>query len=365
MTLGLILFSISAYSQEWSVKDFSVAANDISASQYERKDHKGVACALVKILMVGGIKDVKGNVVGEILDKGTEKWVYLQKGAKSLQITVAENKTLSVDFNSYGISELNSKVTYLLEISEPVSIRLTKDVETITINGVAFNMIRVDGGTFTMGSDKLPSDPDYFYYHGPEHQVTLSSFYICETEITNELYRSINKRSAKYANPQFPQNQVTWFECCAFADELSQLTGLNFRLPTEAEWEFAAKGGNKSKGYKYSGSNNLTDAGWWNEKDLDLHTVKYRANELGIYDMTGNVAEWSLDSYGSYSKTPQTDPIGENEYHPEYKCVRGGSYMNDKYNNKKYGMYTVSRYKMEDSRYKREIGFRLVVPIEN
>ena len=236
--LFLVMVS-SVHAQEWSVKNFCVAANDISASQYERKDNKGVACALVKILMVGSIKDVKGNVVGEIADKGSEKWVYIQKGSKSLQVTVADGKTLSVDFKSYGIPEVMSKATYLLEILEPTAMRLTKDVETVTVNGVTFKLIRVDGGTFTMGSKKIPSNQKQFYYelrHDREHQVTLSTFYICETEITNELWRSINKRSAKYANPKFPQNQVSWFECCSFAEELSKSTGLNFRLPAEAEW---------------------------------------------------------------------------------------------------------------------------------
>ena len=369
-TLMLVLLSISVDAQEWSIKNFSVAANDISASQYERKDDKGTACALVKILMVGSVKEVKGNVVGEVVNKGSEKWVYVQKGSKSLQLTVAEGKTLSVVFNSFGIQEVKSKTTYLLEISEPMTMRLTKEVETITVNGITFKLIRVDGGTFTMGSNKLPSEPDrslYGTYHDPEHQVTLSTFYICETEITNELWRSINTQSAKYANPQFPQNNVSWFECCSFAEELSQITGLNFRLPTEAEWEYAAKGGKKSKGYKYSGSNNLKEAGWWDEKDVDLHSVKYSANELGIYDMTGNVAEWCLDSFSLYDNSgkSQKDPIGENDDHPERKCVRGGSYLSSERNNKKYGLYTVSRKYKTDVEYERELGFRLVVPVES
>ena len=364
--LFLVMVS-SVHAQEWSVKNFSVASNDISASQYERKDSKGVACALVKILMVGSIKDVKGNVVGEIADKGSEKWVYVQKGSKSLQVTVADGKTLSVDFKSYGIPEVMSKATYLLEILEPTAMRLTKDVETVTVNGVTFKLIRVDGGTFTMGSKKIPSNQKQFYYelrHDREHQVTLSTFYICETEITNELWRSINKRSAKYANPKFPQNQVSWFECCSFAEELSQITGLNFRLPTEAEWEFAARGGNKSKGYKYSGSNNLKEAGWWSKDDVDLHAVGYKANELGIYDMTGNVAEWCLDTFSRYDYEckPQTDPIGEDDEHPERKCVRGGDYMGS---NKDCEMFTVSRNYMTDVKYDRTVGFRLVVPVDN
>lgn len=138
-------------------------------------------------------------------------------------------------------------------------------------------------------------------------------------------------------------------------------------MPTEAEWEFAAKGGNKSKGYKYSGSNNLKEAGWWDEKDMDLHSVKYHANELGIYDMTGNVAEWCLDCFNDYdySGKPETDPIGENDSHPERKCVRGGSYLSSESNNKKFGMYTVSRNNMDYAKYDREVGFRLVVPIDN
>ena len=354
--LMLIIFSISVNAQEWSIKNFSVAANDISASQYERKDNKGVSCALVKILMVSDIKEVKGNVVGEIINKGSEKWVYVQKGSKSLQLTVAEGNILSIDFNRYGIPEVKSKSTYLLEIEEPMVVQLRKEVETVTVNGVSFKMIRVDGGTFTMGNNKLKyRDKKAKIFH-PEHQVTLSTFYICETEITNELWCSIIQRAEKYVDNQRPQTNMSWMECCSFADRLSNLTGLDFRLPTEAEWEYAARGGKKSKGYKYAGSNNPEEVGL-----VGYHYVvrvkSYKPNELGIYDMTGNASEWCLDGYDYYPSEPQVDPIvteGRFDGRPDGgkdKIVRDGDSVASR-------SYTEEK-SINDCR-----GFRLVVPIQ-
>ena len=359
--LMLVMFSISAYTQELKIKNFSVAANDISASQYERKDNKGVACALVKILIVGSIKDVKGNVVGEIADKGSEKWVYVQNGSKTLQLTVADGKTLSVDFNSYGIPEVMSKATYLLEILEPTAMRLTKDVETVTVNGVTFKMIRVDGGTFKMGTNK---NTKFSNLESPVHEVTLSTYYIGETEVTNELWCAVTKRAKKYSFQQLPQSDVSWSECKEFTSKLSQLTGLKFRLLTEAEWEFAAKGGNKSKGYKFSGGNDFRKVGWTDRlrQGERVHTVKGKIpNELGIYDMTGNVDEWCEDWYSEYPAESQLNPVGQQSaIYPNKKIIRGGYYGGDEAAQ----FYVFHRKYFSFSDRSAEVGFRLAVSAE-
>lgn len=189
------------------------------------------------------------------------------------------------------------------------------DSEIFTVNGVQFTMIKVEGGTFQMGSTSGESN------ESPVHQVTLTNdYYIGETEVTQELWTAVmgsNPSSFKTSN-QLPVERVSWSDCQTFITKLNALTGHTFRLPTEAEWEFAARGGNASGGYIYSGSNTIGDVAWydqnsvdWNSFALKTHEVATKApNELGIYDMSGNVWEMCQDWYGSYSSEAQTNPTG-------------------------------------------------------
>ena len=186
-----------------------------------------------------------------------------------------------------------------------------------TVNGVSFKMIAVKGGTFQMGSDDG---------YNAVHQVTLSDYYIGETEVTQELWNAVmgSNPSYFYGNMQRPVETVSWNDCHTFISRLNELTGETFRLPTEAQWEYAARGGYKSKGYTYSGSNAIDDVAWhWYNSDRTTHPVKTKApNELGIYDMSGNVWEWCSDWSGSYSSAAQTDPTGPAT--GSYRVNRGG-----------------------------------------
>ena len=183
---------------------------------------------------------------------------------------------------------------------------------TYTVNGVSFTMIGVEGGTFTMGSPD--SDTDAEDNEKPAHQVKLSSYYIGETEVTQALWQAVmgSNPSEFKGDLQCPVEQVTWNDCQSFINKLNKLTGKNFRLPTEAEWEYAARGGRESKNYKYSGSNSIADVAWYGKNSSDkTHPVKTKQpNELGIYDMSGNVVEWCSDWYGSYPLSLQTNPTG-------------------------------------------------------
>ena len=195
--------------------------------------------------------------------------------------------------------------------------------ETITVNGVSFKMIAVEGGTFSMGATSEQGS-DAYSDEFPVHSVTLSSYSIGETEVTQELWEAVMGSNPSYFSgyPQRPVEYVTWNDCQTFITKLNQLTGKNFRLPTEAEWEYAARGGNKSQGYKYSGSNTIDDVAWYNSSSR-THDVKTKAaNELGIYDMSGNVYEWCQDWYGDYSSSLQTDPTGPSS--GSYRVNRGG-----------------------------------------
>ena len=198
---------------------------------------------------------------------------------------------------------------------------------TFTVNGVSFNMIAVKGGTFTMGAT-AEQGSDAYSGEKPAHQVTLSDYCIGETEVTQELWQAVMGSTPSYftGNLHRPVEQVSWNDCQEFIKKLNQLTGKTFRLPTEAEWEYAARGGSQSQGYKYAGSNTIGDVAWYeNNSSSTTHPVKQKqANELGLYDMSGNVWEWCQDWYDSYSSTPQTNPAGPSS--GSNRVYRGGSW---------------------------------------
>lgn len=204
----------------------------------------------------------------------------------------------------------------------------TPSKQTFTVNGVSFTMVRVEGGTFTMGATSEQGS-DAEDSEKPAHQVTLSTYYIGETEVTQELWEAVMGSNPSYfRGAKRPVEQVSWDDCQEFIKKLNEKTGETFRLPTEAEWEYASRGGGKSKGYKYSGSNDLDAVAWYQDNSgLVSHNVATKqSNELGLYDMSGNVRECCLDWYGKkyYSKSPQTNPKGANS--GEYHAARGGSW---------------------------------------
>ena len=200
--------------------------------------------------------------------------------------------------------------------------------KTFTVKGVSFTMVGVKGGTFTMGGT-AEQGSDVYSNDKPTHQVTLSDYYIGETEVTQELWKAVMGSNPSYfSGTNLPVEQVSWDDCQTFITKLNQLTGKKFRLPTEAEWEYAARGGQKSRGYKYAGSNTLSNVAWYTDNSSsNIHPVKQKqANELGLYDMSGNVLEWCQDWYGWYSSNAQTNPTGSSS--GSGRVLRGGSWGN-------------------------------------
>ena len=199
---------------------------------------------------------------------------------------------------------------------------------TFTINGVSFDMVLVEAGTFTMGATPEQEDPSGDDL--PVHQVTLTNdYYIGKTEVTQALWRAVmGNNPSSLEGDDKPVERVSWDDCQEFISKLNAATGQNFRLPTEAEWEFAARGGNKSNHYQYSGSDNIDDVAWYGDNsDAETHDVATKKpNELGLYDMSGNVWEWCSDWYGDYSSSAQTNPTGANS--GSIRVVRGGSWGN-------------------------------------
>ena len=206
---------------------------------------------------------------------------------------------------------------------------------TFTIKGVTFDMVKVEEGTFQMGSYYGDSDEQ------PVHEVTLSSYMIGKTEVTQELWEAImGNNPSTYEGAKRPVANVSWDDIVyEFLPKLKSLTGYEFRLPTEAEWEYAARGGGKSLGYTYSGSYSIDDVAWYtvnchdkgsDSPDYGMHPVKTKApNELGIYDMSGNVWEWCKDVYSHYNSYSETDP--ENLGKGDDRVCRGGSWYEDAY----------------------------------
>ena len=192
------------------------------------------------------------------------------------------------------------------------------------VGDVRFKMIRIEGGTFTMGATEEQGD-DTFNDEKPMHDVTLSSYSIGETPVTQELWQAVmGSNPSYYKGAQRPVENVSWNDCQEFIRKLNSLTGKRFRLPTEAEWEYAARGGKQSKGYKYSGSNNIDDVAWYNDNSgSKTHPVATKQpNELGLYDMSGNVWEWCYDREGDYSSGSQNNPPGPSSGF--LRVLRGG-----------------------------------------
>ena len=261
---------------------------------------------------------------------------FAAQPAHSQGIIVNKTDGTSVRFNA---SEVESITTFGYD-DGPAS------ENTFTVNGVSFKMVKVSGGTFQMGATEEQGS-DAYDWEKPVHSVTLSDYYIGETEVTQALWYAVmgykptsggSQWTSSYGiGDDFPAYYVSWNDCQEFITKLNQLTGMSFRLPTEAEWEFAARGGNSSQGYKYAGSNTIGYVAWYYDNscalgssspDYGTHPVATKSpNELGLYDMSGNVWEWCQDCYGSYGSTAQTDPTGPSS--AIYRVGRGGNWSTD------------------------------------
>ncbi len=203
-------------------------------------------------------------------------------------------------------------LTFCLFLLTCISASAQHENLIINVKGIPIKMIWVQGGSFTMGAAADQMD-DAYECEKPAHSVTLHSYYIGQTEVTQALWKAVmDSVPCNLKGDYLPVNQVCWNDCRSFIKKLNDLTGFKFRLPTEAEWEFAAMGGNKSKGYKYSGSNTLGDIAWYanNSGGKTQPVATKLPNELGIYDMSGNVWEWCQDRYKKYSSRTLSNPTG-------------------------------------------------------
>lgn len=268
----------------------------------------------VKLILRG---DVNGDGTVSIADV-TALIDYLLSGDESNALLI--NADVNKD-GTVSIADVTALIDYLLSGAWPFD-------GTVTIQGITFNMVAVEGGTFTMGATpeqgSYPNDNEK-----PAHKVTLSDYYIGETEVTQALWLAVmgSNPSQHQGDLNYPVERVSWNECQIFISRLNEMTGLNFRMPTEAEWEYAARGGKYSHSHMYAGSDLVDEVAWNydNSGNLTHLVATKRANELGLYDMSGNVGEWCQDWFGPYSEVSQTNPTG-----PETgsnRAYRGGFFQ--------------------------------------
>jgi formylglycine-generating enzyme len=248
--------------------------------------------------------------------------------------------------------------------------------KSVRLDKLSIPMTYVKGGTYQMGSTSGDSDEK------PVHTVTLDGFYIGRYEVTQDIYEEVmGTNPSNWKGARLPVENVSWYDAVAFANALSRRDGLDevytidgtdvsidwtkkgYRLPTEAEWEYAARGGKSSQGYTYAGSNTVGDVAWYDDNDMAWYSGKThevggkKSNELGLYDMSGNLWEWVWDWYGDYSESAQTNPHGP--LSGTEKVLRGGSAFSDAT-----FVYAAVRVYDIPSRRRDTFGFRILVPAQ-
>lgn len=230
------------------------------------------------------------------------------------------------------------------------------------VNGVPFDMQRVEGGVFVMGGTR-EQHRERISTDLPTHTVALDAYYIASTEVTQALWKAVMPEWEFFEElylPHFPVSYISWNDCQAFVRRLDSITGMPFRLPTEAEWEYAARGGNRSKSFRFAGGNIVENVSWGlSNAGFRTHEVgKKQPNEVGLYDMTGNVSEWCSDWYAPYHFGTVPNPQGPTT--GKEKIIRGSSYSNCQDNS-----YLSHRYMAVPTEATSYCGMRLALTLPN
>jgi formylglycine-generating enzyme required for sulfatase activity len=336
-----LLSNVSKVDKELSkaMGEIQNIANLLEAQQFRSIESDHESQRIADFLATGEIKkDRLQDVLGQMgnVQSGAEFEAQMMGTGKG--ITINDCLGNIREFLDLKLDDLKAIEVPVMELLEP-DLDLSFDIgyvseENLTIdlgNGSILELVRVPAGSFAMG----------------EHQVTLKEFLIGKYAVTNAQWQAVMKtkgsanKDKKFQGDLQPVVGVSWHEARAFCAKVSQLSGRAGRLPTEAEWEYAARGANQSKGYEYSGSNNLDEVGWYKDNSgSNTHPVgQKKANELGIYDMSGNVWEWCLDEWhDSYADKPEKLKSNGNESWGDLnvddndnrsRLLRGGSWGND------------------------------------
>lgn len=283
----------------------------------------------------GKVVDVNGEpIIGAaIKENGTDNWAITDMEGNFFIDAKSPTVTITVLYVGWQSKQVELTAGH----KEQITLIENKKKESETANsisipvkdGINIEMIKVEAGTFMMGGNKRGKRT--LQIELPAHEVLLTEdYYIGKYEVTQALWNVV--MDSKYSTNDgdlLPKNYVSWNDCQEFIEKLNKITGLKFRLPTEAEWEYAARGGKKSKRYLYSGSNNVLDVAWYDGNSSNKrHPVGTKqANELGIFDMGGNVSEWCQDLWGQYQNDSQINPLGSSA--GTKHVLRGGNYFFD------------------------------------
>lgn len=283
----------------------------------------------------GKVVDVNGEpIIGAaIKENGTDNWAITDMEGNFFIDAKSPTVTITVLYVGWQSKQVELTAGH----KEQITLLENKKKESETANsisipvkdGINIEMIKVEAGTFMMEATKEVKEP--YKIELPAHEVLLTEdYYIGKYEVTQALWNVV--MDSKYSTNDgdlLPKNYVSWNDCQEFIEKLNKITGLKFRLPTEAEWEYAARGGKKSKRYLYSGSNNVLDVAWYDGNSSNKrHPVGTKqANELGIFDMGGNVSEWCQDLWGQYQNDSQINPLGSSA--GTKHVIRGGNYFFD------------------------------------
>ncbi len=375
--LSIIAMSQIASAQALEVVDFKADGTDLSAVVHQKTDLNGDPCALVKVGLTVADATFEGDIISAERRDG-EYWVYMVDGANWITIKTAEYTPLRID-QDFG--PLHGNTTYLLTLKLPsqnlvdksdiLPIELPAKGGGVSIGGVTtrnskpvkFNMIKVKNGTFKMGA--TPEQSSAEEDENPVHRVRFTrDFYIGETEVTQSLWQYVmdeNPSFFKDDDAELPVENISWDDAQTFCRRLSQLTGVTFRLPTEAEWEYAARGGHKAIDSRYAGSDDVNEVGWYMDNCSGrTHDVKSKKpNEIGLYNMSGNVWELCEDYKNSYSKDDAINPVCTKPGKNKNRVRRGGGWDSENRNQ----LRTAYRRRLEPDERNRSVGLRLVMEL--